>query len=130
MTTGWFSDETATFGDRLAGAREAAGLSRADLAERLGVTLAVVRAWEDDMQEPRSNRLLRLSGVLNVSIMWLLNGEGAGLDRPADEPLPVPELGDILAEIRDLRAQAARNAERLGRLEERLRVILKDDGAG
>ena len=33
----WFSEETATFGDRLAGAREGAGLSQKDLASRVGV---------------------------------------------------------------------------------------------
>ncbi|MEZ5913851.1 MAG: helix-turn-helix transcriptional regulator, partial [Paracoccaceae bacterium] len=33
----WYSEEAATFGDRLAAAREAAGLSQAELAQRLGV---------------------------------------------------------------------------------------------
>jgi len=33
----WFSEEAATFGDRLAAAREDAGLSQKALAERLGV---------------------------------------------------------------------------------------------
>ena len=31
----WYSNETATFGDRLADARAAVGLSKAELAERL-----------------------------------------------------------------------------------------------
>ncbi len=132
MTTAgsdWFGDETATFGDRLAGAREASGMSRKQLAERLGVRIRTIRAWEDDVLEPRSSRLLGLSGVLNVSIMWLLNGEGDGLEAPPEdlpEDLPgIAEFGEILTGVRDLHERMAQNAERLGVLEKRLRIALK-----
>ena len=50
---GWFSEETATFGDRLAAAREAAGLSQSGLAGKLGVKRNVIAGWEDDLKEPR-----------------------------------------------------------------------------
>ena len=60
---GWFSDETATFGDRLAGAREAQGLSQEDLARRLGVRLKTIQAWEDDLSEPRANRLQMMADI-------------------------------------------------------------------
>ena len=69
----WYSDDAATFGDRLAAARENAGLSQKGLAEKLGVSHKIVRAWEDDMKEPRANRLQMLSGMLNVSLTWLLS---------------------------------------------------------
>ena len=36
-TDDWYAEDAATFGDRLAAARETAGLSQAELAERLGV---------------------------------------------------------------------------------------------
>jgi len=127
---GWFSDEAATFGDRVAGAREAAGMSQKDLAGRLGVKLKTLLAWEDDVLEPRSNRLMQLSGVLNVSIMWLLNGEGDGLATPAREPESFPELDKILDDIRDLRRQMVQGAELLAALERKLLVSLKDDDAG
>ena len=39
---------------------------------------------ENDLTEPRANKLQMLAGVLNVSIMWLLTGEGQGLDDPAE----------------------------------------------
>ncbi|MGI1663069.1 helix-turn-helix domain-containing protein [Palleronia sp. KMU-117] len=124
----WFSDAAATFGDRLAGAREAAGLSQADLAQRLGVTLESLRSWEDDRSEPRSNRLQMLAGLLNVSIAWLLTGEGEGLEAPpqdrpaASEPAAIPdELGPaVLAEIRDIRARIEAEVARLAALEARL----------
>ena len=79
----WFSNEAATFGDRLSAAREAAGLTQEDLAARLGVRMTTLQAWEDDGAEPRGNRLQMLAGMLNVSLMWLMSGEGDGLDGPA-----------------------------------------------
>ena len=59
---GWFSDEQATFGDRVAGARDAAGLTQDQLAEKLGVKPSTVRDWEDDVSEPRSNKLQMMAG--------------------------------------------------------------------
>jgi len=71
-------------GPRITVARENAGMSVEELATRLGVTRASVAAWEADERTPRANRLLMLSGVLNVSLTWLLEGrenrrmEGSG----------------------------------------------------
>ena len=121
----WYSDETATFGDRLAGAREAAGMSRAQIAERLGASIDVIEAWEDNVAEPRSNRLIRLSGILNVSVMWLLNGEGDGVAAPDDLGQTDPRIGEVLSEIAVLQRQMTQNAERLTRLETRLRQIFQ-----
>ena len=119
---GWYSAETATFGDRLAGAREAAGLDQKALAAKLGVKLSVITGWENDLKEPRANRLQMLAGILGVSMSWLLTGEGDGPDAP-DDALPIAEdLLDVLAEIRALRGQIAQSGEKLGRLEKRLRT--------
>ncbi len=125
-STDWFSDETATIGDRIAGAREAAGMQQSELAERLGVKLDVIEAWEDDVKEPRSNRLLRLSGVLNVSVMWLLNGEGDGISAPDETPQTHRDIGAVLKEVADIRKDISNNAERLAQLENRLRQMLGD----
>src|SRR6056297_2750893 len=122
--TGWYSDDAATFGDRITGAREAVGLSQEDLARRLGVKLKTIRAWEDDLAEPRANRLQMLAGLLNVSIMWLLTGKGDGVDPPEDAQALPPDVVALLAEIRQIKGEFARNAERLGRLEKRLRMVL------
>lgn len=72
----WFAADVATFGDRLAGAREAAGLTQEDMAQRLGVRLTTVQAWEEDMAELRGNRLQMLAGMLNVSLTCSLDGRG------------------------------------------------------
>jgi len=122
----WYSDETATFGDRLSAARDAVKMSQKDLAHRLGVSTSTLEKWENDISEPRANRLTMLSGVLNVSLPWLMTGEGQGVDVDADTL--APEAVDILAEIRMLRAEMSRAAARMGVLEKRVRAGLGADG--
>ena len=121
----WYSAEAATFGDRVAGAREALGMKQADLSKRLGVKLKTIRSWEDDLEGPRANKLQMLSGVLNVSVMWLLNGEGDGLNGPDETELPA-DVQNLLTELRQLRTQMCQNVERMALLEKRLRQTLKD----
>ena len=125
---GWYDADTATLGDRITGAREAAGLSQTELARRLGVRLATIRAWEDDQADPRANKLQMLAGLLGVSIMWLLTGKGDGLDSPAQNaPLPDDMLA-LLAELRQMRLDQARMADRMGRLDKRLRLASSQRG--
>ncbi|WP_164659939.1 helix-turn-helix domain-containing protein [Tropicibacter sp. Alg240-R139] len=120
----WFGPESATFGDRVAGAREAAGMTQAQLARRLGVKKATVTGWEQDLSEPRANKLSMMAGLLNVSIMWLLTGEGEGMEEPAGEVTPIEGLSDVVMELRAIRAEMRANAERAARLEKRLRQML------
>jgi transcriptional regulator with XRE-family HTH domain len=122
----WFSEDAATFGDRLAGAREAAGLKRKTLASRLGVKTSVIEGWENDTKEPRANRLQMLSGLLGVSLSWLLTGEGEGPDAPEEGTQISSDLIDLLAEMRLLRSQMSQSAKKLGQLEKRLRTAIKD----
>lgn len=123
---GWYSQDAATFGDRLAGAREGAGMTQEDLARRLGVRLTTLQNWEDDQSEPRANRLQMLAGMLNVSIRWLLTGEGEGLEGPtAAAPTP-PAAQAALAELAQLRAGLQAMAGDLGRVEKHLRAALRE----
>ncbi|NDW51830.1 helix-turn-helix domain-containing protein [Aliiroseovarius sp. PrR006] len=121
----WFSEDAATFGDRLAAAREAENMTQSALARRLGVKLKTLRGWEEDLSEPRANKLQMVSGVLNVSMRWLLTGEGEGVEEPALENGDAPEVRDLLLEIRDIKMQMNRSADQLGRLEKRLRKRLE-----
>ncbi|MCK0143254.1 helix-turn-helix transcriptional regulator [Aliiroseovarius sp. F20344] len=121
----WYSEEAATFGDRLAAARESENMSQSALAKRLGIKVKTLRGWEEDLSEPRANKLQMVSGVLNVSMRWLLTGEGAGVEEPALEDGDTPEVRDLLLEIRDIKMQMARSADQLGRLEKRLRKRLE-----
>jgi transcriptional regulator with XRE-family HTH domain len=122
----WYGPETSTFGDRLAAAREQAGMTQAQLAKRLGVKASTLRGWENDMSEPRANRLSMLSGLLNVSLPWMLTGTGDGISSPDDENQIPPDINDILLEIRDLKASMVATADKLGRLEKKLRQKLKE----
>ena len=119
----WYAPEIATFGDRLTAAREAAGMSQEALAKRLGVKKSTMRNWEDDLAEPRANRLSMLAGLLNVSMMWLINGEGEGVDGPEVEQLP-EDMTEILLEIRSLKSELHAKAEQMARLEKRLRAVV------
>lgn len=125
-TNHWYSADAATFGDRLAAAREAAGLSQEELSRRLGVKLKSIKGWEDDVADPRANRLQMLSGLLNVSIRWLLTGEGEGVSAPGETPPPPADMREILAELARMRAQSLALATDMGQLEKRLRALLKE----
>ena len=121
----WFSENTSTFGDRLAGAREAAGMTQTQLAKRLGVKLATMRSWENDLSEPRANRLTMMAGIIGVSFIWLLNGEGEGIEAP-DMGQNLPEgTDDLLLELRAIRVRIQRETERMGVVEKRLRAAIK-----
>lgn len=124
--TDYYGPDAATFGDRVAAAREAAGMEQGDLAKRMGIKLETLQRWEDDLSEPRANKLSTLSGVLNVSMVWLITGEGEGVDDPSEDPFS-PDIREVLADIRALRAQFKSGTEKLARLEKRLRQLLRQE---
>ena len=95
------------------------------MARRLGVKLKTIKAWENDLAEPRANKLSMMSGLLNVSLLWLLSGEGEGPDAPGTGELS-SDITGMLTEIRDIRAQLALSTDRLGRLEKTLRARLRE----
>ncbi len=61
-------------GQRIVEAREAAGLSQEQLADKLGVPLPNITFWERRAPAPRSEVLAKLASVLGVSIDYLLLG--------------------------------------------------------
>ncbi|UWS78450.1 helix-turn-helix domain-containing protein [Phaeobacter sp. G2] len=124
-TTDWFGPEAATFGDRVAAAREAADMTQAQLARRLGIKKSTLMGWEQDLSEPRANKLSMVSGLLNVSMSWLLTGEGEGMSEPADVDLAVGDFAGVLNELRALRNEMRSNAERTARLEKKLRTLVQ-----
>ncbi|MDG1471490.1 MAG: helix-turn-helix transcriptional regulator [Ascidiaceihabitans sp.] len=124
----WFGPDTATFGDRVAAAREQSGMSQKELARRLGVRAGTIRGWENDTSEPRANRLSIMAGILNVSMMWLINGEGVGADAP-DDDTTTSDMREILTEIREMRADMIARAEQMARLEKRLRRVLANSAS-
>ncbi|WP_435258307.1 helix-turn-helix domain-containing protein [Thioclava sp. FR2] len=124
----WYAQDVATFGDRLAAAREAAGLTQEELAKRLGVRLTSIKAWEDDSSEPRANRLQMMAGMLNVSIRWMLTGEGEGLDGPAEFAPLSDDVQMALKDISRMRSQMLALSNEMGQMEKRLRKLLRKEG--
>jgi transcriptional regulator with XRE-family HTH domain len=111
-------DRADTLGGRIVTAREAQKLTTSQLARRMGVASSTMRDWETDRSEPRSNRLITLAGVLNVSPSWLLTGLG---ERPTDT-LSATELENLRNSIERIRDQASLVVAELNELEERLKV--------
>ncbi|MCC5962584.1 MAG: helix-turn-helix transcriptional regulator [Rhodobacteraceae bacterium] len=125
-TTDWYSGDNATFGDRLTAARDAQGLSQTELARKLGVKLKTIQGWENDTSEPRANKLQMVAGLLNVSIRWLLTGEGEGVSEPATPEEIAAGAQDILRDLQQMRTQMTQLATRMGKAEKRLRLILRE----
>ncbi len=123
-TADWYGPDAATFGDRLAAAREQAGMKQSELARKLGVRSATLKSWEEDLGEPRANRLSMLAGLLNVSVTWLINGQGDGMQGPPEEENTDPTLQGLLSEVREIRADLLARSEQVGRLEKKLRQAL------
>ncbi|ABF64466.1 helix-turn-helix transcriptional regulator [Rhodobacteraceae bacterium R_SAG7] len=122
-TSDWYGPDAATFGDRVAAARESAGMTQGQLARRMGVKKSTLIGWEQDLSEPRANKLSTLSGILNVSMSWLLTGEGDELSAPNEDTLG-EDMAAIARELRSLREELRQQAERAGRLEKSLRRLV------
>ncbi len=105
-------DDERQIGRRLAEAREAAGLSRRELADHLGVKESTIAKWESGERSPRGQRVSKLAGILGVSLSWILVGRGV-------EPL---SAGDDITQIR---AELRQARERLDDVVSELAVIDK-----
>lgn len=107
-----------SFGERLLRAREAAGLSQAQLAEKLGVLQRTVAYWERRPSSLQPDRIAALASALNVPAEQLLYDappKGKGTRGPTGkvrstieqvERLPKREQAKILDVVNALIAQA------------------------
>jgi len=106
-----------TLGERICKARDASGLSTAQLARRLGIKTSTMQSWESDRSEPRSNKLVLLAGVLNVSPTWLLVGRGSP---PFAEDHDNTDLDSMKVALDRVQKQAQALADEIAVLQERL----------
>jgi transcriptional regulator with XRE-family HTH domain len=75
MNTGRPSTQPRTpFGERLHAAREARGLSQAQVAEQLGMSQNAYACWERKPVALRPDQIEQLAKILGVSIAALFNG--------------------------------------------------------
>jgi transcriptional regulator with XRE-family HTH domain len=70
-----------TMGERLKRLRQAAGLTQAQLADRVGLSLGAVRNWEQDRRVPLFDAAIRAAQAMGVSLDVL-----AGLAEPQAKP--------------------------------------------
>lgn len=67
-------DQTTT-GSRIKRARVELGLSLPQLARQIVVDRQTLEDWENDQGEPRGAKLMKLAGVLQAPMIWLLTGD-------------------------------------------------------
>ena len=117
----YYSEVHATFGDRLCAARDAAGLNQSMLAEKIGVKLKTVQAWESDSTEPRANKLQMVAALLNVSMVWLMSGLGKGIAPPEEsEEIISHDTLEILKELRSIRSAGENILRRVAILDKKI----------
>ena len=100
--------EQQLFGERLKNARNASGMSRESMAERLGVKLATVEKWEKGAMYPRANRLQMLASLLNVPLLWLLAGSQKVPDPTAgisNNQLLLQKVADLNIKVREIQSE-------------------------
>ena len=56
--------------------RERAGLTQAELGEKIGVSVKSILRWEKRLREPRASDLERIAGALGVTVAELLEEDG------------------------------------------------------
>lgn len=61
-------------GKRLERARKAKGLTRDQVAERLGLSLSTIQSYENDRNQLRPEGLENFSRLYGVSIDWIITG--------------------------------------------------------
>ncbi len=105
-----------SMGARIVWARERQELSKAQLARRLGVKTQTLADWERDRTEPRTNRMVNLSGVLGVSPLWLLTGN----ESHGPETDPEAALEGLRAQLQQARQLAQGLVQLIDDLESRL----------
>jgi|GEM_PF-2996366 len=59
------------FANRLKQARKIAGMTQPQFAQKLGIVLSGVVAYEGGKREPSMSRLIQFADILDVSIDWL-----------------------------------------------------------
>lgn len=60
-----------SFSEKLKDARSEAGITQAELAEKIGVSVRSVQAYEQGVKSPRQNTMIQLAKALNVSYKFL-----------------------------------------------------------
>ena len=85
-----------TIGGRIEQARIAKGFNPSQLARRMAVKVSTLQNWESDRSAPRADKLTKLSGVLQVPLIWLMSGE---TPKHAGRSLELPETSEVAQKL-------------------------------
>ena len=113
-----------TLGGRIWRARDALGLSLADLAAHLGLPEETVSDWERDHAEPRTNALFRLAGVLSVAPSWLI----AGIGESPEDTHEARDLHPLIQQLREVRKLHEQTGHAIAALEAEISAVLGKSG--
>jgi transcriptional regulator with XRE-family HTH domain len=86
--------KTETLAHRLRTVLEQLGLNQTQAAERAGIPLATLNKWinqSDKAPNPSAENLIALKHAFNISIDWLLTGQGLRE--------PIPSFADVLTRL-------------------------------
>jgi Zn-dependent peptidase ImmA (M78 family)/DNA-binding XRE family transcriptional regulator len=91
------------FGNRLQRARKALGLSLRDLGEKVALSHAAIKKYEDNLAMPSSEVLLRLARALRVKVEYFFRPGGFTLGKLQyrHTNMPKKQLDEIRAQIMD-----------------------------
>lgn len=83
------------FSARVRALRESAGLTQAQLADKVGLTNRAVGAWETGRSKPRLDKLSQLAEILGTTPYYLMNGDGPERveSRAASATVPMRAIG-------------------------------------
>jgi transcriptional regulator with XRE-family HTH domain len=90
----WRSDifsNDMTIANRIADARTGSGMTIEEAAEFLGVKVATLSKWENGKTTPRADKLPKIAGIYNVSLIWLIEGR-EDLDPLENMPNDIDEI--------------------------------------
>lgn len=62
-----------TTGELIKAARKKAGMTQAQLAEKLGISYVGVSQWENDLRNPKLDTLQRIASALGVPVQELIS---------------------------------------------------------
>ena len=89
-----------SFSEKLFGLRKQAGMTQADLAEKLNVSRQAVSRWEMGTAKPEVDTLIAICDLFDVSLDYLLRNKTEEDRHDPDQPLPqVPHYWDYVPKL-------------------------------
>lgn len=116
-----------TLGSRIEQARGAKQLSERQLAQRMCVKPETLKNWERDRSEPRAEKFMKLAGILQVPMVWLMTGDTPEAYEAPFNPSQTTEIAQKLERVQVLQRELAGLLEDLSDDVARLEKTMDDE---